>query len=60
MVELGKSNQMSSATDSTHIQKNALNPIDSIRDTAAKLCKDYLHGAWRKIKSEDMIIKKVR
>lgn len=33
--------------------------VEDIREMAAKLCRDYLHGAWRRIQPHHMVLKKV-
>jgi len=31
-----------------------------MREVAARLCRDYLHGSWKKVTATDIILKRIR
>lgn len=31
-----------------------------MRETAARICRDYLHGVWKHITAENIILKRIR
>jgi hypothetical protein len=41
-----------------HLQMSSDNM--EMREMAARICRDYLRGSWRKIKAQDIVLKRIR
>lgn len=33
---------------------------EDMRDAAAKICRDFLHGAWKTVSPQDLVFKRIR
>lgn len=31
-----------------------------MRETAARICRDYLHGVWKHVTAENIVLKRIR
>lgn len=47
-------------TNFSFVVIQAISNLEEMRDIAARICRDYLNGAWKTISADDIQLKRIR